>query len=150
MIAIAFGLVRRFTLQVTRKVWKAHFRMVLSVASEIRTRKKRFQMTAPISPGSSGGPVLNRKSEVIGVSFAVYKDLDAQNLNFCHSVKISRKITGSIKACKTFNARKADHICGYLLPMGQCKVQNWKLSWCHHRLYHCYSVQTRLCLGIQV
>ena len=44
--------------------------------------KERLQMTAPISPGSSGGPVLNKKGEVIGVSFAVYKSLDAQNLNF--------------------------------------------------------------------
>ncbi|MYF52982.1 MAG: tetratricopeptide repeat protein [Gammaproteobacteria bacterium] len=44
--------------------------------------KKRFQMTAPISPGSSGGPVLNRKGEVIGVSVAAHRDLDAQHLNF--------------------------------------------------------------------
>ena len=44
--------------------------------------KGRLQMTAPISPGSSGGPVLNTKGEVIGVSVAAHRDLDAQNLNF--------------------------------------------------------------------
>lgn len=44
--------------------------------------KTRLQMTAPISPGSSGGPVLTREGEVIGVSASVYHPQDAQNLNF--------------------------------------------------------------------
>lgn len=39
-----------------------------------------IQTTAPISPGSSGGPVLNAHGEVIGLSVATIAD--GQNLNF--------------------------------------------------------------------
>ena len=44
--------------------------------------QKLIQMTAPVSKGSSGGPVLNRKGKVIGISFAFHDDPYAQNLNF--------------------------------------------------------------------
>ena len=41
---------------------------------------KLFQITAPISPGSSGGALLNQKGELIGITSAGYVS-EAQNLN---------------------------------------------------------------------
>ncbi len=43
-------------------------------------KKKRLQFTAPISPGSSGGPVLNRDQEVIGIAYMSYES--GQDINF--------------------------------------------------------------------
>jgi len=52
------------------------------IISQIRYSKgiKYIQIDAPISPGSSGGPLLDRNLEVIGVNFAYMKE--GQNLNF--------------------------------------------------------------------
>lgn len=50
------------------------------IISAFRREENLIQMTAPISPGSSGGPVFNIKGEIIGIS--VLGVMDAQNINF--------------------------------------------------------------------
>ena len=65
-----------------------------------RYTKERLQMTAPISPGSSGGPVLNRKGEVIGVSFAGHRASDAQNLNFAIPSKYLKTLSSLSRTAK--------------------------------------------------
>ena len=51
--------------------------------------KTYYQITAPISEGSSGGPVFNEFGEVIGI--ATMKLKEGQNLNFAISIdKVSK------------------------------------------------------------
>ena len=53
---------------------------IVSGVREFRIGSKRIQISAPISEGSSGGPVLNNKAEVIGVAVSTFRG--GQNLNF--------------------------------------------------------------------
>ncbi len=49
-----------------------------------------LQITAPISPGSSGSPVMNRRGEVLGVAVAVHRT--GQNLNFAVPIDEVRRL----------------------------------------------------------
>jgi tetratricopeptide (TPR) repeat protein len=53
---------------------------IVSAVREIPTFGKLIQITAPISSGSSGSPVVNVRGEVIGV--ATFQIVEGQNLNF--------------------------------------------------------------------
>lgn len=52
---------------------------IVSARRKIGARQL-LQISAPISPGSSGGPVLNSKGQVVGVSESILRE--GQNLNF--------------------------------------------------------------------
>jgi serine protease Do len=53
---------------------------IISAIREVPGYGKLIQITAPISPGSSGSPVLNMKGEIIGI--ATFQFIEGQNLNF--------------------------------------------------------------------
>ncbi len=69
-----------------------------------------LQITAPISPGSSGGPVLNTEGKVVGVSVATFKG--GQNLNFAIPAWYIKLLLRDIKTLKplskTNGERKRD------------------------------------------
>jgi hypothetical protein len=62
------------------------------IISGLRKRGDRdlLQVTSPISHGSSGGPILNAKGEVVGVAVGTLED--GQNLNFAVPVAYVRAI----------------------------------------------------------
>jgi hypothetical protein len=53
------------------------------IVSAFRGDRTYIQITAPISPGSSGSPVLDESGQVIGMATLVYRE--GQNLNFAIS-----------------------------------------------------------------
>lgn len=79
-----------------------------------------FQISAPISPGSSGSPVVNIKGEVIGV--ATFQYIKGQNLNFAipakyllHLLSEGQGINMSLAEWTTSNIKKMDNIGSKLL-----------------------------------
>ena len=63
---------------------------IVSAKREIKPFGKVIQITSPISPGSSGSPVLNMRGEVIGV--ATFQMIKGQNLNFAIPISKVKKL----------------------------------------------------------
>ncbi len=75
------------------------------IVSSVRDYKgfKFIQMTARISPGSSGGPVMNMDGDVVGIATLYVKK--GQNLNFAVSVEEVMKLLEKVDKpyCNNFN-----------------------------------------------
>ena len=67
---------------------------LVSGIRDLGVGRERLQISAPISEGSSGGPVLNKHGEVIGVAVATLKV--GQNLNFAIPVKYLRGLLDKV------------------------------------------------------
>lgn len=92
---------------------------------------KLLQITAPISPGSSGGPVLNAKGEVIGTAVATFRG--GQNLNFAIPSNYLRPLLASTGPSKPLPLGRATRGERSILPelgaRGSEGVVGAQLSW---------------------
>ncbi len=59
-------------------------------ATRLKGGTRLFQISIPISPGSSGGPVATDDGAVIGIVVATWKEEGAQNLNFALPINYLR------------------------------------------------------------
>jgi tetratricopeptide (TPR) repeat protein len=63
------------------------------IISAFRENRSYIQITAPVSPGSSGSPVLDETGQVIGMATLVAKE--GQNLNFAISAEVIEAVVRS-------------------------------------------------------
>ena len=80
---------------------------ILSGLRRIDADRSLLQITAPISPGSSGGPVFNGNGEVIGI--ATFLIAEAQNMNFAMPIGLIKDKIANRRVLTLKNACSADY-----------------------------------------
>ncbi len=82
---------------------------IVSAIRDVPDEGRYFQITAPISPGSSGSPVFNMHGKVFGVATLQY--VEGQNLNFAIDIKLISKLpeeSSSITSITNINSLPDD------------------------------------------
>jgi S1-C subfamily serine protease len=81
-----------------------------------------IQITAPISPGSSGGPVMNDHGEVIGI--ATLSIREGQNLNFAIPVSRLISLIGKVTNAKPLAPRPSKDLPSPPTPRPQARTES--------------------------
>ena len=98
---------------------------IVSAVREIPGFGNIIQVTAPISPGSSGSPVINMKGEVVGV--ATFFVVAGQNLNF--AIPGERIVRLVIRQGETLSEREAGRIKDWLASAEGLYAIGLRLLW---------------------
>jgi S1-C subfamily serine protease len=103
------------------------------IVSAVRSNQQSvnyIQITAPISMGNSGGPVLNMRGEVIGIATFQYRQ--GQNLNFCVAaervvaLQSGYPLTANQSSGASFKTQGNKDVYCYMDSQGVVNFVDWK------------------------